>query len=161
MNNSLAGRGEFPYNPSANRYFFFMSQAIIREIQASQLKDRPELKAGYVIRVHQKIREGDKDRIQIFEGVIIKIGSGMGSDKSVRVRKIVEGVGVEKIYPINSPAISKIEVMRKSKIRRAKLYYMRGLSGRKARLTEQVEKNVAPKAVKEPVKAEAPAKAAE
>lgn len=114
-----------------------MSHPLIREIQTAQVKNRPDLKAGYLVRVHQKIREGDKDRIQIFEGVVIKIGSGTGSDKSVRVRKVVEGVGVEKIFPINSPAINEIEVMRKGKIRRAKLYYMRSLSGRKARLSEK------------------------
>lgn len=117
-----------------------MSHPLIQEIQRSQIKDRPTLEPGYVVRIHQKIREGEKDRIQIFEGVVIKIGSGTGSDKSVRVRKVVEGVGVEKIYPINSPAINEIEIVRKGKIRRAKLYYMRALSGRKARLAEKIEK---------------------
>lgn len=121
-----------------------MSHPLIREIQKSQMKDRPQMQPGYVVRVHQKIREGEKDRIQVFEGVVIKIGSGTGSDKSIRVRKVVEGVGVEKIFPINSPAISEIEVIRKGKIRRAKLYYMRALTGRKARLSEKVEKK-APK----------------
>lgn len=120
-----------------------MSHPLIREIQTAQTKDRPTLEPGYVVRIHQKIREGEKDRIQIFEGVVIKIGSGTGSDKSVRVRKVVEGVGVEKIYPINSPAINEIEIVRKGKIRRAKLYYMRALSGRKARLAEKIEKKAA------------------
>lgn len=130
-----------------------MSHPLIREIQTAQVKNRPELKAGYLVRVHQKIREGDKDRIQIFEGVVIKIGAGTGSDKSVRVRKVVEGVGVEKIFPINSPAINEIEVMRKGKIRRAKLYYMRSLSGRKARLSEKTEKGATkPKKEVEPKK---------
>lgn len=119
-----------------------MSHPLIREIQKAQMKDRPQMQPGYVVRVHQKIREGEKDRIQVFEGVVIKLGSGTGSDKSIRVRKVVEGVGVEKIFPINSPAISEIEVIRKGKIRRAKLYYMRALTGRKARLSEKVEKKV-------------------
>lgn len=95
-----------------------------------------ELKAGSTVRVHQKIREGDKERVQVFEGVVIKINSGYGVSKTFTVRKVVDGVGVEKIFPINSPNIPKIEIVKKSKVRRAKLYYMRDTKGGKVKLYE-------------------------
>ncbi len=85
----------------------------------------PTLKSGLTVRVHQKIKEGDKQRVQIFEGLVIKISSGSGVSKTFTVRKVVDGVGVEKIFPVQSPNVSKIEVVRASKVRRAKLYYLR------------------------------------
>lgn len=97
----------------------------------------PDLKAGMTVRVHQKIKEGEKERIQIFHGLIIKISSGAGVNKTFTVRNIVSGVGVEKIFPVYSPNVVKIEVKKKAKVRRAKLYYMRERSGKSARLQEE------------------------
>lgn len=107
----------------------------IKDIQLANAKKKvPELKAGLTVRVHQKIKEGEKERIQIFEGLIMKINSGHGVDKTFTVRKIVEGIGVEKIFPLHSPLIQKIEIKKDSKVRRAKLFYMRDRAGKSARL---------------------------
>jgi large subunit ribosomal protein L19 len=114
-----------------------MTHLIIQELNKRQLKtDLPELKAGYTVRVHQKIREGEKQRIQIFEGLVIAISAGNGPGRTITVRKIVAGIGVEKIFPVHSPNIAEIEVVRIGKVRRAKLYYMRDISGKAARLKE-------------------------
>ena len=110
---------------------------LISEITKEQLKRVPEIKTGYTIRVHQKITEGNKERIQIFEGLVIGVGHGAGTEKTMTVRKIVQGIGVEKIFPIHSPNITKIEIKKKAKVRRAKLYYMRNRSGKSARLQER------------------------
>src|SRR4030043_325070 len=86
--------------------------------------DVPDIKPGYNVKVHQKIKEGDKERIQIFSGVVIAITNGLKSINSkITVRKISESIGVEKVFPVHSPTIQKIEVVKKGKIRRAKLYY--------------------------------------
>lgn len=108
-------------------------------------KGIPHLESGHTVRVHQKIREGDKERIQIFEGLIIKVNSGSGVGKTVTVRKVVDGIGVEKIFPINSPNISKLEIVKKSKVRRAKLYYLRGKKGEHIKLYEERAKEKGPK----------------
>ncbi|OIP81075.1 50S ribosomal protein L19 [Candidatus Peregrinibacteria bacterium CG22_combo_CG10-13_8_21_14_all_44_10] len=113
-----------------------MSQELIREVHKPGLKTVPEIRTGYTVRVHQKIKEGGKERIQIFEGLIIKMGSGEGLDKTFTVRKIASGVGVEKIYPLYSNNIAKIEVVKKAKVRKSKLYYMRERTGKAARLRE-------------------------
>jgi len=83
---------------------------------------------GMIVRVNQKIREGDKERVQGFEGIIIKVNSGSGPNKAITVRKIVGGIGVEKIIPIHSPLIESIEIKRKMEVRRSKLYYLRDTS---------------------------------
>ncbi|MBU1151236.1 50S ribosomal protein L19 [Patescibacteria group bacterium] len=106
----------------------------LKDIQEIATKKVPNVKVGNTVKVHQKIKEGDKERIQIFEGLVIAINSGHGADKTFTVRKIVEGIGVEKIFPLYSPNIAKIEITKLSKIRRAKLYYMRERSGKSARL---------------------------
>jgi large subunit ribosomal protein L19 len=93
------------------------------------------MKAGNTIRVHLKIVEGKKERIHVFEGVLLGL-SGTRARKTIKVRKISNGVGVERIFPVHSPIIEKIEVVQRGKVRRAKLYYMRGLSGKAARLKE-------------------------
>jgi len=102
--------------------------------EQSKPKQLPLLKAGYTVKVHQKIKEGNKERIQGFVGLIIKINSGNGVDSTFTVRKIVEGIGVEKTFPIYSPLIAKIEILKKAKVRRAKMYFMRDRSGKSARL---------------------------
>lgn len=115
-----------------------MSQQIIREFEKSHLKKNvPELKPGMTIRVHQKLKEGDKERIQVFEGLVIKINSGSGVSKTFTVRKVVEGIGVEKIYPFHVDTVSRIEIVKKAKVRRAKLYYLRKKSN-KTKLYEEL-----------------------
>lgn len=109
---------------------------VLQDIQKIAVKKVPNIQPGYTVRVHQKIKEGGKERIQIFEGLVIKMNSGYGADKTMTVRKVVEGIGVEKIFPIYSSNIKKIEVKKKSKIRRSKLYYMRERFGKSARLKE-------------------------
>lgn len=99
---------------------------ILASVNTSQLKqDRPELRPGMTVRVHQKISEGEKTRIQIFEGAIIKRSGGSGANGTFTVRKVSEGVGVERIFPIHSPMIEKIDVVRAAKVRRAKLHFVR------------------------------------
>lgn len=117
---------------------------LISTAQKEQLKRVPELKKGYTVRVYQRIKEaskeGDKEvkeHIQAFEGLIIKVGHGEGVEKTFTVRKVVEGIGVEKVFPIHSPDITKIDVKKKAKVRKSKLYYMRGRSGKSARLHER------------------------
>ncbi len=110
---------------------------IIDKLEMEQMKkDIPTFKAGDTLKVHVKITEGDKQRIQVFQGVCIKrVNSGLGS--SYTVRKISGGIGVERIFPLHSPSIDKIEVLRVGKVRRAKLYYLRKLSGKAARISEK------------------------
>ena len=93
-------------------------------------KELPEIKPGQTVKVHQKIKEAGKERIQIFEGVVISKRGGNNINATITVRKISEGVGVEKIFPIYSPTIVKIEVIKKAKVRRAKLYYLRNYKKR-------------------------------
>ncbi len=100
--------------------------------------DLPEIKPGYTVRVHQRISEEGKERIQVFQGVVIKVrGSGTGA--TFTVRKVSYGIGVEKVFPFCAPTIEKVEVISKGKVRRAKLYYLRELRGKAARLTEKRE----------------------
>ncbi len=97
------------------------------------------LKAGDVVKVHQKIIEKGKERIQIFEGLIIAIKGNGPLAKRITVRRIASGVGVERTFPLNLPSLAKIEVVKKTKVKRAKLYYVRKLTGRRARLEEEKE----------------------
>lgn len=94
----------------------------------------PDIRPGDVIQVHQKIKEGDKERIQVFEGLVLAARHGRGIDAMITVRKVAQGVGVERIFPIHSPAIDKIEVVKRGKVKRAKLYYLRSAKGKKAKL---------------------------
>ena len=111
-----------------------MTNIVNTAVEASQLRsDIPDFKVGDTIRVHAKIIEGDKERIQVFEGVVISRANG-GNRATFTVRKISYGVGVERIFPLHSPRIDKIEVMVRGKVRRAKLYYLRELSGKAARI---------------------------
>lgn len=97
---------------------------------------RPEIKIGSTVRVHQKIKEGDKERVQIFEGLVIK-KNGSKPDNTITVRRTVGGIGIEKIVPVMSANIEKIDIVKEAKVRRAKLYYMRGRTGKAARLSEK------------------------
>lgn len=107
---------------------------IIDSIEKSQCRsDIPSFKPGDTIRVHARIIEGDKERIQVFEGVVISRANG-GNRASFTVRKISYGVGVERVFPLHSPRIDKIEVVTSGRVRRAKLYYLRSLSGKAARI---------------------------
>lgn len=116
-----------------------MTHLIVQKVEKKHSKaDLPEIKPGYTVKVHQKIKEGEKERIQIYEGLVIAVNHGYGASKTMTVRKIVEGIGVEKIFPINSPNIAKIEVTKIGKVRRSKLYYMRDVSGKAARLKEML-----------------------
>ncbi len=96
----------------------------------------PEFRPGDTVRVHHRIKEGDKERVQVFEGVVIKIKRG-GPRTTFTVRKISYGIGVEKIFPLHSPVIEKIEVKQRGKVRRAKLYYLRQRVGKSARIKEK------------------------
>ncbi len=109
-------------------------QNIIKKITAGQLRqDLPHFRAGDTVRVHFRVREGEKERIQVFEGVVIG-RSGAGVEETFRVRKISNGVGVERIFPVHSPRIDRIEVSKIGRVRRTKLYYLRDLSGKAARI---------------------------
>ena len=109
----------------------------LEQVEAGQsTKETADLRPGQTVRVHVKVVEGEKERTQVFEGVVIGM-AGTGSRANFTVRKVSYGVGVERIFPIHSPRIEKVEVMSHGQVRRAKLYYLRELSGKAARLTEQ------------------------
>lgn len=113
-----------------------MNLNLVNEITKNQLRtDLPDFKSGATVRVHVKIKEGDKSRIQVFEGVVTEKKGG-GVQETFTVRKISNGVGVERKFPLHSPIIEKIEVVRQGKVRRNKLRYLRGRSGKSARLKE-------------------------
>lgn len=108
----------------------------IESFNQKQLKtDLPELRPGYTVKVYQKIFEGGKERIQVFEGMILARKHGKGINATITVRKISNDIGVERVFPIHSPLIQKIEAIKKTKVRRAKLYYIRKLKSKKIRLT--------------------------
>lgn len=110
--------------------------SLIEKIEQEQIrKDMPAFRAGDTVRVHVKVKEGDKERIQAFEGAVIRIRKG-GVNATFTVRKISFGQGVERIFPLHSPIIDRIEVTRAGRVRRAKLYYLRDLKGRAARIRE-------------------------
>jgi len=107
----------------------------IEVLETGQLVDRPRMKAGDTVRVHVRVKEGDKERIQIFEGVVINLRRG-GARSTFTVRKVSFGQGVERIFPMHSPIIQKVDVVRSAKVRRAKLYFLRELKGKAARMKE-------------------------
>jgi len=108
---------------------------LIKKIEASQAKDLPDIKAGDTVRVHFKIVEGKTERIQLYEGLVIAIKNA-GIGKTFMVRKNSYGVGVERVFPMHSPRIEKIDVIRYGKVRRSKLYYIREKIGKKAKIKE-------------------------
>lgn len=111
----------------------------IEQLEKEQMRmDIPDFRAGDTVKVHVKIKEGEKERIQVFEGVVIRKRQG-ASRATFTVRKVSYGVGVERIFPTHSPAIDHIDVVQRGKVRRAKLYYLRALRGKAARIREQRE----------------------
>jgi len=112
---------------------------IIRNIEAAQLKENaPEFNVGDTVRVYGKIKEGNRERIQVFEGTVLKKQGG-STRETFTVRKFSNGVGVEKTWPLHSPNVEKVEVVRKGKVRRAKLNYLRDRVGKKAKVKELVK----------------------
>ncbi len=110
---------------------------VIQKIERDYMRvDIPEFRPGDTVKVHVKIREGDKERIQVFEGVVIRRSRG-GVNATFTVRKVSYGVGVERIFPLHSPQIDKIEVVRKGRVRRSRLYYLRDRVGKAARIKER------------------------
>ena len=110
---------------------------LIDIVETHQLKkELPDVRSGDTVRVHMKIVEGEKERIQVFEGGLIRLHGG-GIRKTMTVRKISFGVGVERIFPIHSPRMEKIEIIKRAKVRQARLYYLRNLRGKAARLKER------------------------
>ncbi len=116
-----------------------MNNEIIKEIEAAELKaEVPEFSVGDTVKVHNRIKEGNKERIQIFEGTVIKRQGGSNRE-TFTVRKNSNGVGVEKTWPIHSPNVVKVEVVRRGKIRRAKLFYLRDRVGKAAKVKEVIK----------------------
>lgn len=115
-----------------------MLRKAIADIEAKYLRtDIPEMRAGDTVRVHTKIKEGDKERIQVFEGVVISYRKGAPGSSMFTVRKVSYGVGVERMFPVHSPRIDKIEVVGHGGVRRSRLYFLRGLQGKAARLHQE------------------------
>lgn len=111
--------------------------AIAAMVSSQLKKELPEVNIGDVVKVHVKIKEGDRERIQIFEGTVISRRGG-GISESFTVRRMSYGVGVERVFPIHSPNVDKVEVVRHGKVRRSKLYYLRGRVGKAAKVKEQI-----------------------
>ncbi|MBR9859558.1 50S ribosomal protein L19 [bacterium] len=110
---------------------------LVKHIEASQIRtDLPEFNSGDTVSVHYTIKEGEKERIQVFQGTVIQ-RRNTGMDETFTVRKMSSGVGVERIFPLNSPFIDKIVVDRKGKVRRARIFYLRDRTGKKARIKEK------------------------
>jgi large subunit ribosomal protein L19 len=109
-------------------------------VEKAQLATRPRMKSGDTVKVHVRVKEGDKERIQIFEGIVIGMHNG-GNRSTFTVRKVSFSQGVERIFPMHSPMISKVEVVRSAKVRRAKLYFLRDLKGKAARMKEVKKTN--------------------
>ena len=112
----------------------------IDTIEQNQLLQRPAIKSGDTVRVHVKVREGEKERIQIFEGIVIGMHRG-GAGATFTVRKVSFGQGVERIFPLHSPVIDRVDIVRSARVRRAKLYFLRALRGKAARIRERKRAN--------------------
>lgn len=111
-----------------------MQKKIIEFNKEQRDKKTPDFRAGDVVKVYRKIKEGDKERVQLFEGIVIAVKGKQSSSPMLTVRKVSGGIGVELIVPIFSPSIEKIELVKNAKVRRAKLYYLRGLTAKKSRM---------------------------
>ena len=109
---------------------------IVHEIEKAQMREVPDFKAGDTVKVHFRVIEGNRQRVQVFEGVVLRRANGANRE-TFTVRKISYGMGVERTFPVHSPRIDKVEVATRGRVRRAKLYYLRGLSGKAARIQEE------------------------
>ena len=116
-----------------------MQTKIVQATYADIRKDLPQFHSGDTISVGYRVIEGSRSRVQIFEGVVIKISAGHGLDKTFTVRKISGGIGVERIFPFHSPNIESVKVLKEGKVRRAKLYYLRGLKGKATRIKDRIK----------------------
>ena len=110
---------------------------LIKELTKSQIKEVPQFNVGDTVKVHVNIKEGSRERTQVFEGTVIAKKHG-GIEETFTVRRMSYGVGVEKVFPIHAPAVDKIEIVRKGKVRRAKLYYLRDRVGKSAKVKERI-----------------------
>jgi large subunit ribosomal protein L19 len=115
---------------------------LIKAVETSQIKDEPNINVGDLVQVHFKIVEGKTERVQIYEGTLIACNNS-GLRKTITVRKISNGVGVERIFPLHSPRIEKVEVVRAGKVRRSKLYYLRDRVGKASKVKELLKKKTA------------------
>jgi len=118
-------------------------------------KDLPDIRPGDTVKIYQKVKLGKQERIQVFEGEVLARKHGKGISSTITVRKVVSGIGVEKIFPLHSPVIEKIEVVKRGKVKRAKLYYLREAKGKKARLKSVEIKEKKKKPKEEPKEQEA------
>jgi len=125
-----------------------MKTVLINEVVKDQLKNVPQLKAGMQVRVYEKVKEKDRERFQIFEGIVIAQKHGKGPSATFTVRKVVDGIGVEKTWPLHSPLIEKIEIVKAPKIKKAKVYFIRKLSPTKIRRKLSMFKSVVPEELK-------------
>ncbi len=116
-----------------------MSNVIDKINKENMIENAPEFRIGDTVKVHTKVYEGEKERVQIFEGTVIA-RDGVGSTETYTVRRISYGVGVEKVFPVHTPHVKKVEVLRSGHVRRAKLYYLRDRTGKKSRLREKIRK---------------------
>ncbi len=115
-----------------------MTSSVLHAQAAAFLKQRPEIRPGFTVRVKERIQEGDKERLQTFEGIVISVHNGhVPTDATITIRRVVSGVGVEKVFPIHSPKVESIEVKKVAKVRRAKLFFLRGRQGKSVRLSER------------------------
>ena len=110
---------------------------LIKELTKSQVKDMPAVQVGDTVKVHVKVKEGARERIQVYEGIVIAKKHG-GIEETITVRRVSYGVGVEKVFPLHAPTVEKIEVVRRGKVRRAKLYYLRDRVGKSAKVKERI-----------------------
>ena len=108
---------------------------LIKELTKSQLKEMPAVQVGDTVKVHVKVKEGARERIQVFEGTVIAKKHG-GIEETITVRRISYGIGVEKVFPLHAPSVEKVEIVRRGKVRRAKLYYLRDRVGKAAKVKE-------------------------
>src|SRR5215216_5950469 len=128
--------------PSLESFAMANTVPQIAALEQAQLRSLPDFRVGDTVKVHFRISEGEKDRVQIFQGTVIRKSRG-GIGATFAVRKVSYGVGVERIFPINSPRIEKIEIGFRGRVRQSRLYYMRGLEGKKARLKESNRARIA------------------
>ena len=141
-----------------------MQKKVIEFNKEQRTKQASDFKSGDVVKVYRKIKEGEKDRVQVFEGLIIAVKGKQSSSPTITVRKVSNGVGVELILPIYSPSIDKIELVKTAKVRRAKLYFLRGLTAKKSRMKYKEATSIVPEeapVAAEPVAEEVVAEAKE